>query len=191
MQGKVLEKPLAVIRNELTDCTPRGSVVSKFMTAGSDPVPDGAELVWKVERYENGGWVPAKDIEYVVKVCAESSDSPRFDEKLVSGQLEKTGDDGRIRIEKTTIASSENAHYYDIQCMKVGFLNDYVFLGVDTEEDIREALKWCGTEPDWDDYDGIKKRTDQYPLPLLRLVELTEESAPQWGGIGWILGRSQ
>ena len=183
LQGKVLEKPLAVIRNELTDCTPRGSVVSKFMTAGSDPVPDGAELVWKVERYENGGWVPAKDIEYVVKVCAESSDSPRFDEKLVSGQLEKTGDDGRIRIEKTTIASSENAHYYDIQCMKVGFLNDYVFLGVDTEEDIREALKWCGTEPDWDDYDGIKKRTDQYPLPLLRLVELTEESAPQWGGL--------
>ena len=70
----------------------------KQMVPGSDPVPDGAELVWKLERFhkDSGAWLPAEGVPYVVY------DYTTYPTIYVSADgIHTTGADGLIRLKKS------------------------------------------------------------------------------------------
>ena len=94
VQGILKEKPVASIVNRVECVEPVGSVAEKRMQLGSDEVPEGARLIWRVEQYDGVGWSPAKGISYLT-----------FDaSKVTCSQIMKTGDDGKILLTKTANA---------------------------------------------------------------------------------------
>ena len=91
VNGTPAENPKAVIYNGVTGLEFQGSEIHKRMVPGSNEVPEGAELVWRLERYENGRWDPAEGVAYLTADDA----GPTCDRTLV------TEEDGLIRLEKT------------------------------------------------------------------------------------------
>jgi len=92
LSGTLAEKPMAVLVNELEEIIPTGSRIEKRMKFGSSPVPEGAVLVWRVERFDGAGWSPAADIPYLT-----------YDGQEVScTQVCRTGRDGEIRLSRGT-----------------------------------------------------------------------------------------
>ena len=88
ISGTIGDNPVAEIENHLSsfDC-----VIQKRVT-GED-VPAGSELVWKVEQYTNGQWVPAEGVGYCIdSVTYNSGETPITP---VTGQ---TGSDGLISL---------------------------------------------------------------------------------------------
>lgn len=120
----VTERPVAVICNEISTLPEfTGTEIGKYMTPASSEVPEGAKLVWRVERYDAAGsrWIPAEGISYAVFTdCYEP----------VSGKIEKTGADGRILLVK-------QEGYYPI----VHFQEDQVYLNLYKAGDIEKLSK--------------------------------------------------
>ncbi len=118
-EKSVSERPVAVICNEISTLPGfTGTEIGKYMTPASSEVPEGAKLVWRVERYDAAGsrWIPAEGISYAVFTdCYEP----------VSGKIEKTGADGRILLVK-------QEGYYPI----VHFQEDQVYLNLYKAGDI-------------------------------------------------------
>ncbi|MCI9141800.1 MAG: hypothetical protein HFH87_04145 [Lachnospiraceae bacterium] len=140
----VTERPLATIYNEVSTIDGfEGSRRGKEMTSGSDEVPAGAVLVWRLEKYDTatGNWNPAGGVSYAI-----------FDERAnpVSDRVQTTGADGRIRLVK------EEGHN-----PWVWFTKDRVYLNLYKDADI--------------------ERLSGQNNPLLRLVEVPEESDAEWG----------
>ena len=68
-EKSVEARPVAVVINEVSTLDPfTGSECVKRMTPASSEVPEGAELVWRVEQYDpaSGQWNPAERVSYAV-----------------------------------------------------------------------------------------------------------------------------
>ncbi len=99
-EGTITENPIATITNEVKSVGV-SSLVTKQMTEDSSEVPEGAELVWRVEVFNGVTWQPAENIPYITlegdwskDTLAEASAIPTCDRIL------KTGPDGRIVLTK-------------------------------------------------------------------------------------------
>jgi hypothetical protein len=99
-EGTIIENPIATITNEVKSVGV-SSLVTKQMTEDSSEVPEGAELVWRVEVFNGVTWQPAENIPYITlegdwskDTLAEASAIPTCDRIL------KTGPDGRIVLTK-------------------------------------------------------------------------------------------
>lgn len=90
-RGTPEENPVAVIVNSVKSVEPEGSVIEKRMAPGCDPVPEGAELVWRLEKYENGRFLPAEGVSYLI---LDGEGGPVCDRALT------TGEDGEIVLSK-------------------------------------------------------------------------------------------
>ena len=89
--GTVSENPVAIIYNEITKIPFTGSMIEKRMTIDSREVPEGAQLIWRLEQYDGNSWNPAAGVGYVV-----------FDDAGATGsQVMVTGEDGKILLPKT------------------------------------------------------------------------------------------
>ncbi len=104
--GTVEHNPVASIENEVKGHDVMDEKV-KFMTEDSEKVPEGSRLVWRLERYTSGGWVPAAGVSYVRFTTREGTADPS--NGLISPQevvpmddrIQTTGADGRIELYKT------------------------------------------------------------------------------------------
>lgn len=109
IEGTLEERPVAEIMNLAASVAFEGSEIEKRMTVGSPDVPEGAELVWRLERYDGSAWHPAEEVEYMT-----------FDERGVTcDQTLITDETGEIILTKT-----ENGYPY------VRFIKDTVFLNL-------------------------------------------------------------
>jgi hypothetical protein len=109
IKGSPDEKPVAILTNEISTLGCE-STIEKRMTLGSTDVSVGAQLTWRVERYDGTKWKSAEGIRYVVY----------DDEGLVSDRVQQSGEDGEIVLLKT-----ENG--YPTVC----FPEDKVWLNLD------------------------------------------------------------
>lgn len=179
--GTLAEKSVATIYNEVTTIVPRGSSVLKTMVPGSKEVSPGAELVYRVEKYENGAWVPAEGIKYLKGgILPETGTTPRsrmggtigtsINMNVISTQIETTGADGKIVVSSYRVElGTGNKPYVDFYPI-VQFLEDIVFVNQYGESD-------NGTLSD-------PITGEVYPdLRYLRIVELQEESSDEWGSL--------
>lgn len=175
--GTVAEKPIATIYNEARHLKDM-SQIRKYMTESSSEVPTGAKLVWRLEQYvgeaRNGSWVPASGIPYVVWAIDGKNPGSIGLPQPVSDRIETTGEDGRIILYKT-----DNGY------PAVSFTENQVYLNLYDEEVIAGLLNPGSGEGDFDmqSLRGIGGGRPQPSLqgPLLRLVEVTEESDAEWG----------
>ncbi len=161
--GTVQKDAMARICNEVTSLPIEDYChVYKEMTDYSDEVTTDAQpLVWKVEQYneETKSWSPAGEIPYIVSSYKNGTNiekNPKCDRIPVSDQIEYTGSDGKIRLEKT-----EDGY------PMVSFTEDQVYLNLYRQRDIEDWLA-CRNE-------------NLVQGKLLRIVEIPEESDPAWG----------
>ena len=193
--GTVEEKPIATIYNE-AKCLKMMSNIDKRMTENSTEVPTGAKLVWRLEQYvkeESGGnWVPASGISYVVwEGGGKTPDSPQEGPpEPVSDRIETTGEDGRIILYKTD-------HGYP----SVSFIENQVYLNLNSPDELGSDGDDDGggmTPPD--ESGGMMRalfsreeesRLDIPTGPILRLVEVPEESDTEWGMLAGYWGYNQ
>nr|WP_297864295.1 InlB B-repeat-containing protein [uncultured Acetatifactor sp.] len=143
--GTAAGTPNAVIVNEISTLTFNGSKIGKQMTSASSEVPAGEKLVWRLEKYDNGTWIPAEGIRYAV---FDDAGTP------ISNEVKATEADGKILLTKT------EGHYPE-----VWFTENTVYINLYNE--ITETLL------------GILGHATG--TPLLRLVEVPEESGKEWG----------
>ncbi|MCI9142661.1 MAG: DUF11 domain-containing protein, partial [Lachnospiraceae bacterium] len=143
--GTVLSNPNATIVNEVKTLTFTGSKVGKQMTSASSEVPTGEKLVWRLERYENGSWIPAEGISYAV---FDDAGTP------ISNEVKTTEADGKITLMKT------DSHYPEVWF---------------TENTVHINLYNAITTEVLNTLNHVNEK------PLLRLVEVPEESGKQWG----------
>lgn len=175
--GTVAEKPIATIYNEARHLKDM-SQIRKYMTKSSSEVPTGAKLVWRLEQYVggayNGSWVPASGIPYVVWAIDGKNPGSIGLPQPVSDRIETTGEDGRIILYKT-----DNGY------PAVSFTENQVYLNLYDEEVIAGLLNPGIGEGDFEmqSLRSIGGGRPQLSLqgPLLRLVEVTEESDAEWG----------
>ena len=175
--GTVAEKPIATIYNEARHLKDM-SQIRKYMTKSSSEVPTGAKLVWRLEQYVggayNGSWVPASGIPYVVWAIDGKNPGSIGLPQPVSDQIETTGEDGRIILYKT-----DNGY------PAVSFTENQVYLNLYDEEVIAGLLNPGIGEGDFDMQSlrsiGGGRPQPSLQGPLLRLVEVTEESDAEWG----------
>ena len=90
LEGVVQEKPKAEMINQIETLDIRSTVV-KRMLSEENPVPDGAQLAYRVERYDGQVWNPAGNISYIVTDEAG----------IISDRTETTGEDGMILMHKS------------------------------------------------------------------------------------------
>ncbi len=175
--GTVAEKPIATIYNEARHLKDM-SQIRKYMTESSSEVPTGAKLVWRLEQYVgeayNGSWVPASGIPYVVWAIDGKNPGSIGLPQPVSDRIETTGEDGRIILYKT-----DNGY------PAVSFTENQVYLNLYDEEVIAGLLNPGIGEGDFDMQSlrsiGGGRPQPSLQGPLLRLVEVSEESDAEWG----------
>lgn len=175
--GTVAEKPIATIYNEARHLKDM-SQIRKYMTESSSEVPTGAKLVWRLEQYvgeaRNGSWVPASGIPYVVWAIDGKNPGSIGLPQPVSDRIETTGEDGRIILYKT-----DNGY------PAVSFTENQVYLNLYDEEVIAGLLNPGIGEGDFEMQSlrsiGGGRPQPSLQGPLLRLVEVTEESDAEWG----------
>ncbi len=193
--GTVEEKPIATIYNG-AKCLKMMSNIDKRMTENSTEVPTGAKLVWRLEQYvkeaSGGNWVPASGISYVVwEGGGKTPDSPQEGPpEPVSDRIETTGEDGRIILYKTD-------HGYP----SVSFIENQVYLNLNSPDELGSDGDDDGggmTPPD--ESGGMMRalfsreeesRLDIPTGPILRLVEVPEESDTEWGMLAGYWGYNQ
>ena len=146
--GNIEEKPEAKIINLATSVPDEGSEIEKRMTVGSENVPEGAALVWRLERYDGSSWNPAEGVDYLT-----------FDDAgITCDRTMTTGADGRIVLTKT-------ANGYP----KVKFTKDTVYLNkYNTAKEGELRLVELPGESDeiWGLLAGYGSKTDQYDYDM-------------------------
>ena len=89
--GTVESKPMATITNSISEIMSEGTKIFKLMMPGSLPVPEGSTLVWRIEEYRDGRWIPKTGVPYL-----------SFDDNGVTcDEIIRTGSDGIITLTKT------------------------------------------------------------------------------------------
>lgn len=146
--GNIEEKPEAKIINLATSVPDEGSEIEKRMTVGSENVPEGAALVWRLERYDGSSWNPAEGVDYLT-----------FDDAgITCDRTMTTGADGKIVLTKT-------ANGYP----KVKFTKDTVYLNkYNTAKEGELRLVELPGESDeiWGLLAGYGSKTDQYDYDM-------------------------
>ena len=87
--GSVSDNPVATIVNQIK--TLEGTKIEKRMAAGSEEVPVGANLVWRLEQFDGTNWIPAAGISYVLG----------DDTGIVSDKSKVTDENGELVLKKT------------------------------------------------------------------------------------------
>ena len=87
--GSVSDNPVATIVNQIK--TLEGTKIEKRMAAGSEEVPVGANLVWRLEQFDGKNWIPAAGISYVLG----------DDTGIVSDKSKVTDENGELVLKKT------------------------------------------------------------------------------------------
>ncbi len=118
-EGTVEENPVATITNEIKEVGV-SNLVTKQMTADSSPVPEGAELVWRVERFNGVTWQPAEGVSYITLAGDWTKDVYAAEVLPTCDQILKTGPDGRIVLTKEQWEDGID------RMPAVYFANDYV-----------------------------------------------------------------
>ncbi len=90
IQDTIENKPLAIIKNQVIGKEQK-SIIQKKMKLGSDEVPTGSQLVFRVESYDGLVWNPANEVSYIVG----------DDNGWINNRIQKTEADGKITVEKT------------------------------------------------------------------------------------------
>lgn len=152
-EGTVEKQPVVTLINNIRGILP-ASGIGKAMRGGSNPVPQGAKLVFQVQKYTGAGWEPAKDVEYIVTDYDPTVAADRQQEILVSSGVEKTGGDGKI-----TVSKSDDS--------------DYTAQERNTQRFPRISFVGSLVQPEA--VDANWKAGDY------RLVELLAESSENWG----------
>lgn len=157
LTGKVSENPNAVIRNQVKTVESDGNQtwIGKEMTGGSEKIPAGAKLVWRLEQYKDGSWGPAPEIPYMT-FAATTNVLGAVGQVPISDRVLETGEDGKI-----TLIQSEFP-FIEKNMPRVWFPKNKVYLNLYNKDDIDSLLSEGGE-------------------PLLRLVEVPEESDEVWG----------
>ena len=151
VEGTVAGNPVATITNEIS-AIGISSLVTKQMTEDSFPVPEGAELVWRVEQFNGVTWQPAEGVSYITLAGDWSKDVEDVSEAAVlptCDRVLKTGPDGRIVLTKKQWEDGIDRQ------PAVYFADDYVTVN---------------------QYD-----TDYVWEGMYRVVEVMEESDEAWG----------
>ncbi len=160
--GSVDENPVAEIVNEIighqVNCERR-----KLMTEDSQPVPEGKKLVWRVERYSGGEWIPAENISYAVLAVQEESGQIVTDER----EVRTTGDDGRIELYRKT-GRMPVVDFLDLDKKTGGRASSPGGLARGLQQATASTAVYLNL--DQNAWEGA-----------LRLVELPEESDREWG----------
>lgn len=151
VRGTAANAPNATIVNNLTSLEFNGSKIGKRMTPASGRVPTGQSLTWKLEQYDGTKWNPADGIRYAV---FQGGEHP------LSAEVKTTGTDGRILLEKPEGSYPE-----------VWFVSNQVYINLydQTWIDGLYAATALGSD------------TQGPQVPLLRMVEVPEESGKEWG----------
>ena len=119
VKGKLNEMAFASIINKVETMEMTGSMAQKRMQIGSEEVPEGARLVWRVEQYDGAGWSPAEGTAYLSFDAAG----------ITCSEILKTGKEGKIILTKTA-----NEFPYIQFCEDRVYLNQY---GNASEGDLR------------------------------------------------------
>lgn len=90
IQDTIENKPLAIIKNQIIGKQQK-SIIQKKMRLGSEEIPTGSQLVFRVESYDGKVWNPANEISYIVG----------DDNDWINNRIQKTKADGKITVEKT------------------------------------------------------------------------------------------
>ena len=90
LTGTVAQNPRAVIYNQVAELTAVSKIVKEMLSA-DNPVVEGAQLAYRIERFDGEVWSPAEGIPYIVTSGDE----------IVSDRTEKTGEDGMILLYKS------------------------------------------------------------------------------------------
>lgn len=90
-----MDNKLAVICNQVEVFPMSGSRIGKWMAVGSNPVPEGAKLVWQLQKYTGSTWVPAAGVKYL------SFEGVGNAGNLTTDRMLETDGQGRIVLEKT------------------------------------------------------------------------------------------
>ena len=148
IHGTLEDEPVAELINEATSIAFEGSEIEKRMTIGSGEVPEGAELTWRLERYDGTGWSPAEGVRYLT-----------FDEMgPTCDRILTTGTDGEILLAKT-----ENGY------PKVRFTEDRVYLNRYEEAqtgDLRLVEVRGSSDDSWGYLAGYGSEEDLYGYSL-------------------------
>lgn len=142
------EQPVAELINQASSITFHGSEIEKRMALGSEEVPEGAQLTWRLEQYDGTGWSPAEGIRYLTF----DSVGATCDRTLT------TGTDGEIVLTKT-----ENGH------PKVRFTENTVYLNRHTEAqtgDLRLVEVRGSSDDSWGYLAGYGSEEDLYGYSL-------------------------
>lgn len=99
VEGTVAENPVATITNEVK-AVGISSLVTKQMTEDSSPVPEGVELVWRVEQFDGVAWQKAEGVSYITLAGDWSKDASEANVVPTCDHIMKTGSDGRIVLTK-------------------------------------------------------------------------------------------
>ena len=148
IHGTLEDEPVAELINEATSIAFEGSEIEKRMTIGSGEVPEGAELTWRLERYDGTGWSPAEGVRYLTF----DEMGPTCDRTLT------TGTDGEILLTKT-----ENGY------PKVRFTEDRVYLNRYEEAqtgDLRLVEVRGSSDDSWGYLAGYGSKEDLYGYSL-------------------------
>ena len=146
--GTPAENPLAIIYNGVKELKFNGSEIHKKMAPGSNEVPVGAKLVWRLEQYDGTVWNPAEGVSYLI---ADES-GPACDRTLV------TESDGLIELQKT-----ENG-YPSVRFLdKVVRVNLYSGMAVGDYRlvEVKEL-----SDPQWGDLVGYENADGDYSLDI-------------------------
>ena len=65
IQDTIENKPLAIIKNQIIGKQQK-SIIQKKMKLGSEEIPTGSQLVFRVESYDGTVWNPANEVSYIV-----------------------------------------------------------------------------------------------------------------------------
>ena len=144
VKGTVAENPMAVICNGVKELNFEGSEIKKAMLPGSEAVPEGAVLTWRLEQFNGTVWNPAEGVEYLIA----DEKGPACDRTLT------TESDGLITLTKT-------ANGYP----RVRFLKEKVYVNLYSgmkKGDYRLVEVKELSDPEWGDLAGYEHKDGSY-----------------------------
>lgn len=149
--GNVTDNPAVQLTNTLSGS--ENTWIYKYMYGGQEPT-DGDELVWRVERYKGGRWVPAEGVDYIIS----------YDGKFAAdGKVNTTGADGKLVIRADSVSAAGN------YAAAVGFLQSVkVNATSGVEGDLRVVEVLEGTAESWGRlvaYSNAKGEYDLFNVP--------------------------
>ena len=145
--GTLEDNPVVTFVTEVKEISYTGSKIEKRMAPASNDVPDGARLVWRLERYNGSSWKPEAGISYAVLDAYGRPDADG---------IQVTGEDGKILLSKNPGSNPA-----------VQFLEDTVYLNRNDEAavgDLRLIELMEESDKSWGRLAGYGDKNQEYSL---------------------------